>query len=379
MLTPDEIEALGNRVQTLLDPVTDFLIADITQRVAEAGQITGTAAYQVWRLQNLGTSREEIYRKLEKNLNLSRKQLDRLIEESAEAGYNFDLSRLPHGNAVAFRDSRQMQDIVTSAVKLGGMELQNITRTMGVIAPDGVVLPITEAYQKLCDFAFMQVSTGAADCGTAVRNAVRQLVNKGVQFIDYESDRHFSVESAIRRNIMGVVGNMQENISRTNHDELGADGWEISAHSCSAPDHEPIQGKQYTDEEYRKLNESLVRRIGTLNCGHAAYPIIIGVSRPVYSGQKLKAMREKNEDGRYINGRHYTGYEATQKQRDIETAIRKQKRKVMAEEQIPGSDQLDAARSKLNVLSGAYRKFSRAAGLPVQWERTFTTVPGAKY
>ena len=45
---------------------------------------------------------------------------------------------------------------------------------------------------------------------------------------------------------------------------MGCEGWEISAHAASAPDHEPIQGLQYSDAEYTALNNSLVRRIGTL-------------------------------------------------------------------------------------------------------------------
>lgn len=97
----------------------------------------------------------------------------------------------------------------------------------------------------------------------------------------------------MRRNIMGGLGLMQEKISAEDHDKMGADGWEISAHAASAPDHEPIQGKQYSDAEYQKLNDSLVRRIGTLNCGHAAFPIILGVSKPYMPQNSLKILSAK--------------------------------------------------------------------------------------
>ena len=49
---------------------------------------------------------------------------------------------------------------------------------------------------------------------------------------------------------------MQEQISEQNHEDLGCDGWEISAHGGCAPDHEPIQGRQYSDEEYERINNS---------------------------------------------------------------------------------------------------------------------------
>ena len=81
-----------------------------------------------------------------------------------------------------------------------------------------------------------------------------------------------------------------------------------------------------TDADYAALNNSLIRRIGTLNCGHSAHPIILGVSPPQYSPEELEQMRQMNETGITYNGRHYTGYAATQRQRRLEAAMRRQKR-----------------------------------------------------
>ena len=168
----------------------------------------------------------------------------------------------------------------------------------------------------------MQVSTGATDYMTAVRQASKNLADKDIRYIDYESGVHTSLEAAVRRNVMGGLGLMQEQISKRTHDDMEADGWEISAHAASAPDHEPIQGRQYSDKEYEALNNSLVRRIGTMNCGHAAFPIIMGVSIPQYSDEELEKFRADNEKGFTYNGRHYTAYEATQRQRNLEANIR---------------------------------------------------------
>ena len=73
-----------------------------------------------------------------------------------------------------------------------------------------------------------------------------------------------------------------------------------------------------------RLNNSLVRRIGTLNCGHSAHPIVYGASAPQYTPEELEEMRQKNEAGISFRGKHYTGYEATQRQRWLERAIRAQ-------------------------------------------------------
>lgn len=238
--------------------------------------------------------------------------------------------------------------------------------------------PLTDAYRKSCDFAFQKVSTGAQDYNSAVREATRNLVQKGIQVIDYESGVRTSLEAAVRRNIMGGLGLMQEQISQQTHDVLGCNGWEISAHAGSAPDHEPIQGKQYSDEAFEKLNNSLVRRIGTLNCGHAAFPIILGVNSPQYTKAELEKMRRDNETGITYNGRHYTMYEATQRQRQLERDIRTQKRKILVDEKAEDKEKLQTDQIRYQVLNGEYKRFSDAAGLRMQHERMEMTGFGPK-
>ena len=128
---------------------------------------------------------------------------------------------------------------------------------------------------------------------------------------------------------------------------MDADGWEISAHANSAPDHEPIQGQQYSDADYTALNNSLVRRIGTLNCGHAAFPIILGVSIPQYTPEELEKFRTDNATGIDYQGRRYTGYEATQVQRKVERAIRTQKRRIIIDEATGDKEKLQTDQIRL--------------------------------
>ena len=79
MLTADQIEALGDKVVQIISPVTDFLIEDIARRISEAGQITSTAVYQTWRLQQLGVSQRQLKKELKKRLKVSNRELRKLI------------------------------------------------------------------------------------------------------------------------------------------------------------------------------------------------------------------------------------------------------------------------------------------------------------
>lgn len=369
MLPPESIDALRILAMQITDPMTDFLLRDIARRVAEAGQITSMAGYQIWKIQELGKSQKEIKKKLVELLNVSLDEIDEIFEQAAEEGYKFDLSKLPTVEGIPFEENESLIQIVRAAVTLAQDDFTNITQTIGMISPYGQRLPLYDAYNACCDFAFEQVFTGATDYNTAVQTACRNLYQRGLVTVDYESGAKASIETAVRRNIMGGLGLMQEKISEQNHEKYGADGWEISAHAASAPDHEPIQGRQYRDEEYQELNNSLVRRIGTLNCGHAAFPIFYGVTEPTYTAEQLEAFKRANADGITYQGKHYTMYEATQMQRRLESSIRQCKRKITVLDALGDEKALKTAQARYTRLNQEYGRFSRAAGLRTQTAR----------
>ena len=369
MLTGDQVEALSLRAEEISDKLSDFLIKDIAERVSEAGQLTSTASYEVWRLQNLGVSQEKLKKELKKRLNISLAQVEDLLKQSAEAGYNFDISNFPTDKAIPFAENTTLQQIVGASVQMAQEDFTNIVQTIGFVGPEGNVQELTQAYQGACDYAFQKTVTGTQDMQSAIREATKNLAEKGIRYIDYESGVHTSMEAAVRRCVMGGMGLMQEKISESNHDYLGCDGWEISAHHGSAPDHEPIQGKQYTDKEYKTINGSLLRRIGTLNCGHAAFPIILGVNSPQYTAKQLEDMRKENEEGVTYGDRHYTLYEATQRQRQYERTIRKQKRRILVDEATGDKDKLQNDQIRLRSLREEYVRFSKGTGLRPQYDR----------
>lgn len=365
MLTPEQIEGFRLAAGRLIDPVNTYLLKDIARRIQEAGKLTSTAAYEAWQVEGLGKGRKELERELSQLLGVTRREARKLLRSAARYGYDTTLSRYP-GHLVPFDTNQAIQQIVSAAVTLAGDELKNITQTKAILMVDpyGRYQTLPKAYCACTDYAFQQVFTGAADYNTAIRQACAGIAKHGVS-IAYASGVHTSLEAAVRRNIMGGLGLMTEQISRQNHDDLGCNGWEISAHANSAPDHEPIQGRQYSDKAYDTLNNGLVRRIGTLNCGHVASPIILDVNSPQYSAEELEKFRQDNEAGVTFDGKHYTGYEATQMQRRLERAIRAQRRRVL----LAGPEDIEPHKSRLAVLQQECERFSKSVGLRTETER----------
>lgn len=111
-----------------------------------------------------------------------------------------------------------------------------------------------------------------------------------------------------------------------------------------------------------------VTGIGGANCRqrHSFWPFIEGVSERTYTDEELANIDPPPFE---YEGRTYTAYEATQKQRSIERSIRKQKRLKMAYEAAGLKEDAASANIKLRRLNEKYKEFSKAAGLPEQRDR----------
>jgi hypothetical protein len=164
-------------------------------------------------------------------------------------------------------------------------------------------------------------------------------------------------------------------------EEYGADGVEISAHSNSAPDHEDVQGRQFTLEEYDNLqatgygkdvngkvytlwlNSNSFRPIEEYNCYHMPLNIIVGVSKPEYTEEQLQQMKEDNKKGFKYEGKHYTMYEGTQLQRKIETAIRQQKDTYVLAKASGDKELMLDCQKRVNQLTSKYNDVCKLSGL----------------
>lgn len=92
-----------------------------------------------------------------------------------------------------------------------------------------------------------------------------------------------------------------------------------------------------------------------------------GVSERTYTDEQLAHI----DDGHDVEfeGKHYTAYQCTQKQRQIERTVRKLKREQTAYKAAGLEDDATAVTARIRRLNAKYKEFSKAAGLPEQRER----------
>lgn len=373
MLTPEQLQNLPQELTDLYDQLSEFILRDIARRIAKGAQITDTAEYQLYRARSLGLSTDEIAAKIAEINGSSAAEINRLIREAAAQSDEFDRKMLgaDKGAAVPLEENAQLQKLISAQIAETAGKCENLTNTMGFADHDFLgrvyYLSMTDMYRREMDSAHMKVVTGATDYMTAIRQACNKLAASGVRTIDYESGRSDRIEVAARRAILTSVAHVTHRISEQNGEELGADGWEMSAHSGSRPSHAVYQGRQYTQEQYERIIKPL---ISEPNCRHDVFPIILGVSEPVYTEEELQNI---DQPPFTYEGRKYTAYEASQQMRKMERAMRKQKDRCIVADAAGDEEAFATASIRLNRQKYIYEDFCKAADSYTEYERTYVT------
>ena len=371
MLTPEQLQNLPQELTDLYDQLSEFILRDIARRIAKGAQITDTAEYQLYRARSLGLSTDEIAAKIAEINGSSAAEINRLIREAAAQSDEFDRKMLgaDKGAAIPLEENTQLQKLISAQIAETAGKCENLTNTMGFADHDFLgrvyYLSMTDMYRREMDAAHMKVVTGATDYMTAIRQACNKLAASGVRTIDYESGRSDRIEVAARRALLTSVAHVTHRISEQNGEELGADGWEMSAHSGSRPSHAVYQGRQYTQEQYERIIKPL---ISEPNCRHDVFPILLGVSEPTYTEEELQNI---DQPPFTYEGRTYTAYEASQQMRKMERAMRKQKDRCIVADAAGDEESFTTASIKLRRQKDIYEDFCKAADSYTQYERTY--------
>lgn len=216
---------------------------------------------------------------------------------------------------------------------------QNLCRTdmLALITHEGEVVPFKQEYRNLVDKAIRSVSMGSQDGIAAVRKEVREIAKKGLR-VQYESGYTRDLYTAFQSNYRDGLRAYYQDIRNQYAQDFDADGVEVSAHGLCADDHLPYQGRQFTLDEWAKIQGSLKRTIGgeivtkrviipantSYNCTHVVSPIRLGVSTPK-SKELLKQYQEASTRPCYVGDKEMTAYQFSQWQRAQETTIRKER------------------------------------------------------
>ncbi len=371
-------------IMGLYQNLEDEVIADIARRVKKTGRYTETAelmaksmveqgysaekiqaevmkmlradkAYQMAVAENTKAYKQEVQDIIDQTVKDAKKAGNELVAEAGNMAWNNDLSMWQeHG--VDLKKPNNMSQIINAFQMQTAGQLRNLTKTMGfkntVFGTTGVL----NAYQREMDLALLKVATGAFSYDQAVNDCVHRLAQSGLRSIDYASGKTYQLDTAVRMSVRTGMSQLAGKVMEENLKSSGQDLVITSQHIGSRPEHAPWQNKVFSYSGKSKKYPDFFKETGYgtaaglkgVNCTHDFYPF--------WEGASVIPDDIVEPDPVTVNGKEYTYYQATQKQRQMERSIRSTKREIEAQKAIGGNT--DDLRASLRRQRGEYYKFS---------------------
>lgn len=389
MYKSDELELFPKNIEEIYAGLENDIMNNIIRRIAETGEITRTADWQLNRLYNMGADKTDIKKHIQEALNLSDTEIEQLYSDTLKEGYLRDesLYRAVGQEFIPFEENMALQQLIEATKQQTAKQLKNITRTMGfaVKQPNGrkTFKTVDDYFKDTMDNAVMHVLNGTFDYNSIIRKVTDEMTRSGVRSINYDSGISTRIDVAARRAILTGVNQVTSKINSDNMQKLDTEFVETSWHSTARPTHQVWQGRVfYWDRanpnaekiEAGVLYKSFIRETGYgevdglcgANCRHTFYPFIPGISVRTYTDEQLEELNRQENEKKEYNGKEYNKYEATQYQRRLETSMRKYRQDISLLKQsglADDSDEVIAARCKYQTLSRKYSDFSKKMGL----------------
>lgn len=377
MLTPNELRELPEHIVQNYQDLEDQIIADISRRISKTGAITETAEFQIASLNDMGLSLDEIERKISQTSTISEAELRNLFQNSVDTSMSRDNNIYERGGfgRIELKDSPAIMQFMNAQYKKTAGDLSNLTKSLGfaeVINGKTVFKPIAQFYQETLNYAQFQIASGAFDYNTVIKQAVKKMADSGIRTVDYKTGWSNRLDVATRRAVLTGIHQTAGQISLMHANMLGSDIMELTAHAGARPSHVTWQGQLVSlsgQIGYLNLNDigyGEVTGFKGANCRHDWNPFIPGVSVRNYTDEELANIDPPPFE---YKGKTYTAYEASQKQRQIETGIRKTKREMIAYDAAGLKTDFTYTSVKLQRQKALYKDFSNAAGLRMKPER----------
>lgn len=394
MLNEDILKALADPIAYRLQRLNADVLYKLGKRINQIGKLKASDMHRLEQLVDYGADVDEILRALDSITEKNIEDINNMFEIAASQNYKFaeKFYNMKGIKYIPYIENVALKRYVAAMAKQTADTYKNMSRTTGFMMYDTkgnkVFTSLSQTYYDVIDRAVTAVSTGVDDYQSAMRQTLRRLADSGLQtkykplegsagkVVDYATGYSRRLDTAVRQNILWGAKQCAQGVAEMTGKEFGADGYEVDYHTNPRPSHAAMSGKMYAAGKGRTVNGQYYPSISEVQhllddygCLHFKTPVLLGISEPSYTKRQLEALQRRDEKKIKYEGKKYTGYEATQVQRKLETAARHAKdRQLIAKS--AGDDVLRREeQAKLNAITNQYKKFSDVMGLPTKLER----------
>lgn len=400
MLSEEIMERLAERLVDRIEKLNEQILITMGKRLKQVGKLNASQLHQIKQMLLYSEDINKIVKMIARTAGLNEKDIYKIFEEEAKLNQSFakqfykakDIGFVPYSQNIALQNQVRAMATITANKIANINNLSNIGYLIKDRNGNEIFKNVTEAYSIMINNAVINITQGKKTFQQEMYDMMKTAGKGGLRTIAYDSQymgadgqlhyRTRRLDTAIRMNMLDGMRDLTNNIQKQFGEEFGADGIEVSVHENPAVDHAPIQGHQFSNEEYDNMQrtlpfkdyqgrvyEPIERHISEYNCYHYIFPIILGVSKQMRSDKELEEINRKNEEGFTFKGKHYTNYEGTQLQRQLETKIRELKDRHIASVSVGDLEEASRLQGRIRMVSKKYNTLCNTSGLKPKKER----------
>lgn len=407
MLSNEVIEKVVERLAVRMEQANEYVLQKMGESVKRIGTLTPTEAHKLVQILKYGGDYDKIIKKIKELTKLNVNDIYKIFDEVAKNDYKFaeQFYRYRNKKYIPWSENDVLRNQVKAMAKITAKKYVDMARTsmigFGLQDDKGNIIftGLEDTYNKLLDEAILNVGQGKETFDSAMTRTLKQLGN-GLKviypstYITTDDDgneiikhRTMRIDSATRMHMNDALRSLHNETQAIFGKEFDSDGVEISVHESPAPDHELVQGRQFSKKQFDNFQNDKEaisydkitfppefeghdrRSISQYNCYHYTFDIVLGVSEPEYTNEQLQEIIDNNNKGFEFEGKHYTIYEGTQLQRKLETEIRKAKDQQIIAKASDNKELIFKSQEKITILNNKYKRLSVASNLPTKANR----------
>ena len=319
MLTANYLMDVAEPLVELWSQVECDILDDVARRlVKSSGSLTETARWQIVKAREMGILQTDISKVLARATKTSEKEMYQLIVDACKKSLAFDDAiYLKAGYyPLPLTQSQALMDVISAGCRKTGGLMKNFTNTTAQTA--------SMAFENSLDRAYLQVQTGAFSYTEALKRAITDLADKGIENIAYPSGHVNRMDVATRRALITGLNQTSAELQLARASELQTEYVETSSHAGARPTHAEWQGQVFQlvgRGKYENFYDATGYGTGDglcgWNCRHSFFPYFEGISKRAYERDPAAHLGKSNDQV----------YEESQRQRYYERQVRDSRRK----------------------------------------------------
>ena len=406
MISEEQIDFLVERLVRRTEQANIYFYKKIGGILKQIKTLRPTEAHQLVQILKYGGTYDEIIQQITKYASLNIDDIDVIFNSYAKKDQLFYEKFYKYRNIpfTPFSENMAIRTQTRALANIVKTEMYDYFRTNVIgFTINNEFKNIKDTYNYLLDEALLNVSQGKETFDQSMQRILKSMGGSGLKTINYASGRSMRLDSAVRMHLKSSLRELHNENQKIVGEEIGANMLEVSHHSNSAPDHiDTVDGKQFARidvireqikngiekeiklediqgnrvkvkgkwyDDFDTINNNLARPVSELNCYHYVFSGILGISEPEFTTKELQEDKERNLKGCEIDGKHYTLYEASQLQRQLERQIRQQKDIQILGKSSNNLELISDSQSKITILTRKYKEVCDISGLPYKVKR----------